>query len=149
MLSPAGTAPVATKEVSLSNELQRSISHEVEVNRRYRSAPPLLSEEGWLDRKREREHVLAIRDADRDVRKVVTEEAAFAAGDMAHIQGRSRVLIEAKLELEKQQKASMAIAGDNPELSAKFRIMDDDFYNDTRETVARPQRRASGRLFDE
>jgi hypothetical protein len=119
-----------------SNEIVLALSNEVERNERY-LAPSNVTQAGQVDRRHEREHVLAIRDAERGLRERLAMAAAEAAADVAWIQGRAQVNIEAKFAIDRAEKLSAVVAGDNPVSQAKFAILDDEFFAQTRNIANR------------
>lgn len=129
-----------------SNELMLALSTEVERNERYET-PPAVSRQGQLERKHERRHVVAIRDYERDARERVALAAVEAAGDIAWIQGRARVNTEAKYAIDRAQRESELLAQGDPTKQAKFAILDDEFFADTRVRANKAQPRMNGGLF--
>jgi hypothetical protein len=66
------------------------------------------------------------------VRHGAVELAASEAADLyvklARLEARSRFLTEAKFGIERANKESQILAGDDPVLKAKFAILDDDLF---------------------
>lgn len=130
----------------MGNELMLALSSEVDRNNRYSSPPPLLTQAGQLDRRHEAQHVVAIRDEERKAREKVAVAAGEAISDIAWIEARGKVNAEAKYSLHRARRESMIIADGDPELQAKFALLDDDYYGDTRSITNRP-RPTTGGLF--
>ena len=128
------------------NEIMLALSNEVETSVRYQ-APPLFSRAGWLERRHEGEHVLAIRDHERDVRERIAATAVETAYDLAWIQGRVRVNSEAKFLIDRALKESEIIAQGDPVRRAQFAILDDDSFGQIRAIANRPQPQVGRRLF--
>jgi hypothetical protein len=118
----------------------------VERNERY-EAPSTLTSEGQRERKHERKHVVAIRDFERDARERVAMAAVEAAGDIAWIQGRARVNTEAKYGIDRAQRESELLAQGDPVKQAKYAILDDEFFADTRMRANKAKPQISGGLF--
>jgi hypothetical protein len=129
-----------------SNEIMLALSNEVERSERYES-PPAVSREGKLERKHERKHVVAMRDFERDARERVALAAVEAAGDIAWIQGRARVNTEAKYAIDRAQRESELLAQGDPVKQAKYAILDDEFFADTRVRANKAKPQISGGLF--
>lgn len=128
-----------------SNEIMLALSNEVETNTRYK-APPWTTQAGQVDRRHENQHALAVRDAERRARELVAAAAVETVGDIAWIQGRARVNSEAKFAVDRAQKESEIIAQSDPIKQAKFAILDDEFFAQTR-TRANKVQPEGGRLF--
>jgi hypothetical protein len=130
----------------MSNELMPALSGEVERNDRYNTPPSLFTPAGQLDRRHEAQHVVAIRDSERQAREQVAAAAVEAVADIAWIEARAKVNTEAKYTLERARRESQVLAGDDAELRSKFVLMDDDNFQEVRRVANRP-RSAGGRLF--
>lgn len=128
----------------MTNELMPALSSEVERNDRYNTAPSLFSPAGQTDRRHEAEHVLAIRDHERQAREQVTAAAVEAVADIAWLEARARVNTEAKYALERAHRESQVVAGDDPELRAKFGLLDDDNFQEVRRVTNRPRPKRNG-----
>jgi hypothetical protein len=128
------------------NEIMVALSNEVERNERYET-PPAASRQGQIERKHERKHVVTIRDYEREARERVALAAVEAAGDIAWIQGRARVNTEAKYAIDRSQRESELLAQGDPVKQAKFAILDDEFFAETRVRANKAQPRRSGGLF--
>lgn len=120
-----------------SNELALALSNEVEQNERYQTPSP-FGPAGRIDRRREAQHVVAIRDYERDARERVAEAAAEAAGDIAWIEGRARVNTEAKYVIDRAQKESEVLAQGDPVKQAKYAILDDESFAQIRTRANKP-----------
>ncbi len=128
-----------------SNELMLALSNEVERNDRY-GAPPALTRAGQIDRRHEGQHALAIRDFEREARERVAMAAVEATGDIAWIQGRARVISDAKFAIDRAAKESELIAQGDPVKQAKFGLLDDEFFAEVRGRANKPSPIAT-RLF--
>lgn len=80
------------------------------------------------DRRREAAHVLVIRDMQRDAVEGAAAEARDAFVDIARTEAQRRALTEVKMQLQRARKESQILAGDDPELAAKFAMLDDDWF---------------------
>ena len=127
------------------NEIMLALSNEVERSDRSQ-APPVLTHAGQADRRHENEHVLAIRDFERDARERVAIAAVDAAGDIAWVQARARVNSEAKFAIDRAHKESQIIAQGDPIKQMKFDILDDEFFAQARLRANKPMPQI-GRLF--
>jgi hypothetical protein len=123
-----------------------ALSNEVEQNQRYQS-PPMLSHAGQVDRRHENEHAVAIRDYERQAREGVATAAAEAVKDIAWIQGRARVVTEAKYAIDRAQKESEIIAQGDPVKQAKCSILDDESFAQMRTIASKSQPQIGNRLF--
>jgi hypothetical protein len=128
------------------NELMLALSNEVERSDRYKS-PPAISRTGQIDRQHEREHVVAIRDLERDARERVARSAVEAAGDIAWIEGRARVNTEAKFAVDRAHKESEILAQGDPIKQMKFAILDDEFFSQTRVRANKPMPQLGSTIF--
>jgi hypothetical protein len=81
-----------------------------------------------IDQRNESRHILAIRNLQRQAIEGAAVEARNAYVDSAAIESRRRALTETKFQLQRARKESQILAGDDPELAAKFALMDDDFF---------------------
>lgn len=129
-----------------SNEIMLALSNEVERSERYET-PPAVSREGQLERKHERKHVVAMRDYERDARERVAVAAVETAGDVAWIQGRALVNTEAKYAIDRAQRESELLAQGDPVKQAKYAILDDEFFADTRARANKAKPQSGGGLF--
>lgn len=130
----------------MGNELMLALSGEVDRNDRYSSPPPLLTAAGQLDRRHEAQHVVAIRDEERKARERIAVAAGEAIADIAWIEARGKVNAEAKYALHRAKRESTIIADGDPELQAKFALLDDDYYGETR-CITNRARPTTGGLF--
>jgi hypothetical protein len=130
-----------------SNEIMLALSNEVEQSDRYQE-PSLFSSAGVQDRRHEQSHVLAVRDYERSAREEIAGTAAEVAADMAWIQGRARVVSEAKYAIDRAQKETEVIGQGDPEKLAKFGILDDELFGGLRLTAKKPRHRFGNRLFE-
>lgn len=113
------------------NEIMLALSNEVERADRYQTPPP-ATRAGMLERRHERQHVVAIRDMEREARERVARSAVESAADIAWIQGRSRVNSEAKFAIDRAQKETEILAQGDPVKQMKYAILDDEFFSETR-----------------
>lgn len=111
-------------------------------NRGPYASPPALSQEGAVDRKAERTHVLAVRQTARDVELARLQVAAHHAIDVAEMDAASMRLTERKLRIDQQIRLSRALGGEDPELQAKCALLDDDFFQAHRADEVRRQGRS-------
>jgi hypothetical protein len=132
--------------MSNGNEIMLALSNEVEQNDRYQSLSP-MSAAGFADRKHERNHVVVIRQLEREARESVAGDAVEAIEDIAWIQARARVNTEAKFAIERAQKESEILAQGDAEKRMKFAILDDEFFAQTRILTNRPRGAVRGKLF--
>ena len=130
----------------VANELMLALSTEVDRNDRYSTPPALLTSAGQRDRRHEADHVVAVRDEERKARERVVLAASEAVGDIAWLEARAKVNTEAKYALHRAHRESMVIADGDPELQAKFGMLDDDYFADTR-GVSNRSRPTCGGLF--
>lgn len=130
----------------MGNELMLALSGEVDRNSRYSSPPPALTQAGQLDRRHEAKHVVAIRNEERKAREKMAAAAGEAIADIAWIEARGKVNTEAKYALHRARRESMIIADGDSELQAKFALLDDDYYAETR-SVTNRARPTTGGLF--
>ena len=59
-------------------------------------------------------------------------EGCNGAVKMARVRARAQVLTEIKFAIDRARKESLILANDDPELAAKFAILDDDFFGANR-----------------
>lgn len=102
-------------------------------------APNWLTRAGQADVRAEQQHALAVRSTVRAVELARVRIAGQHAVDLAEMQAASARLTERKLLLDQQHRMSKALGGDDPELRAKFAVMDDDnFHAQRAEEMRRP-----------
>lgn len=101
--------------------------HNENLPERYQQ-PGFLSEAGQMDRRREGRHVVRVRDLQREAVEGAAEQARTAFVKIAEAEARRRVLTELKFNVHRAQKESQLLAGEDPELQAKFAVLDDDFF---------------------
>lgn len=94
--------------------------------------PSIFTPAGLTDRRAEAEHALAIRAEVRRVELARVRIAADHAIHVAELEAADMRDTEAKLLLDRQQRLSRALAGDDPELRAKFAVLDDDRFQQLR-----------------
>jgi hypothetical protein len=101
--------------------------------------PPTRSRWSVADRRRELRHVLQVRTIERRTQEGIATEASQTLIDLAHQERLSRELDEAKFKIERAHRLSVAVAGDDPELRAKFDILDGEFFQHLRVDLHRPR----------
>lgn len=92
------------------------------------NSPHWLTPAGQQDRKLESEHVVAVRQVMREVERNRLETAKNLAADLDQIESDARRTTEQKFALQRAQKESQILGGDDPELRAKFGVLDDDLF---------------------
>ena len=97
-------------------------------NRGPNASPHWLTQAGQLDRRNEDTHVVAIRQAVRDVELARVEVAKKLAVETAVMDADARKVTEQKFHLHRAQKESQILGSDDPELRAKFAVLDDDLF---------------------
>lgn len=97
------------------------------------SAPHWLTPEGSIDRRNEARHAVAVRQATRDVEIARVEVAKKLASTLDVLEAEARTLTEQKYHLHRAQKESQILGGDDPELRAKFAVLDDDLFGKWRQ----------------
>lgn len=97
--------------------------------------PTWLSEAGQLDRRNEGKHLVAMRQIGRDIERRVAETYAEVTNELMQLDGEARLLTETKFRLERAQKESAVLAGEDPELRSKFAVLDDDFFQHRRSRI--------------
>lgn len=102
-----------------------------EPNRGAYQAPHRLTQAGQLDRRNEDHHVVVMRQSMREVEQNHMEVAKKLANSLDEMDADDRRLTFAKLNLDRQRRLSQALGGD-PELDAKFGMLDDDAFRKTR-----------------
>lgn len=128
------------------NELMLALSNEVERNDRY-AAPPAHTGAGRLDRQNEKAHVMAVRQYEREAREAVAAAARETVADIAWLDGRERLLTEAKFNIDRAKKMSAAIAQGDPELGMQFAILDDEYLAVARLCCSKARPELDSRLF--
>jgi len=94
--------------------------------------PAYFAPGGQLDRQHEGQHVVRMRDMQRDAIESATEQAKQEFELNAWIDCRGRALTEAKYRVLRNHKESQFLAADDPILQAQFGVLDDEFYRDLR-----------------
>ena len=97
-------------------------------NRGPYASPHFLTQAGQADRRNEDAHVVSIRQAVRDVELARVEVAKKLAIDQAEMDADARRVTEQKFHLHRAQKESQILGGEDPELRAKFAILDDTLF---------------------
>lgn len=97
-------------------------------NRGPYASPHWLTQAGQLDRRSEEQHVVAVRQAMRDVELARIEVAKELAHDLDRMEADGRKVTEQKYLLHRAKKESEVLGGDDPELRAKFAVLDDDLF---------------------
>jgi hypothetical protein len=113
----------------MSSELERLNPAEARqaLDRRY-VQPPWLSVAGQEDRRAENDHVVAMRDVGRRMELQAAKAYEALAGELVRVDCETRLLAEIKWRLVRTQKESEVLAAGDPELSAKFSLLDDDYF---------------------
>ncbi len=96
--------------------------------------PALTRHDVRVDRRAEARHILTVREVQRRAIEGAAVEAGQAFVDAAAVEAQRRVLTESKFQLQRARKESQILAGDDPELAAKFALLDDDFFTFVRLT---------------
>lgn len=96
------------------------------------TAPPRLTHAGQFDRRNEDQHVVAVRELVREVERARLEVARRLACELNEMEAETRSLTEQKFHLHRAQKESQVLASDDPELRAKFAVLDDDLFGSFR-----------------
>lgn len=130
----------------MSNEIMLALSNEVDSNRRYNS-PPALTRAGQTDRRHEHDHALTIREYERQARERIAATAVETVGDIAWIQGRARVVSEAKFVIDRAQKETEILAQGNPIKQVKCAILDDELFSQIRTCANKSMPHVRNRLF--
>lgn len=91
-------------------------------------SPHWLTPAGQLDRRNEAEHVVAVRQAVRDVELARIEVAKRLTADLDVMDADARRVTEQKFHLHRAQKESQILGGEDLELRAKFGVLDDDLF---------------------
>jgi hypothetical protein len=112
-------------------------SNHLPANRGPYEAPAWWTDLGQKERHAEREHAVAIRGISREVELSQAREALQLARDMAQLEASDRFITEAKFRLADAQRRSRLIAEDDPVLQQQFAVLDDTFFQLSRNTVAR------------
>jgi hypothetical protein len=101
----------------------------VDVREQY---PAVTRRDARLDRERESWHIIQMQQLRREADEVAAEKVAevYVAGQF--IKARRVFNTEAKYELLRARKESQILAGEDPELAAKYALMDDDLYHTVR-----------------
>lgn len=97
-------------------------------NRGPYASPHWLTQAGQLDRRNEDAHVVAVRQAVRDVELARVEVAKKLAVELAVMDADGRRVTEQKYQLHRARKESEVLGGDDLELRAKFAVLDDDLF---------------------
>ena len=97
-------------------------------NRGLLPSPSVLTNAGQIDRRNEANHAVAIREIYREVERAHYEVAKELAHDFDLIDADARRLTEQKFRLQRAAKESQILGADDPELSAKFRVLDDEMF---------------------
>jgi hypothetical protein len=91
--------------------------------------PPVMSRyDVRIDQRHQSRHILAIRDKQRQAIEGAADEARDAYVDIAAIEAHRRKLTEAKFQVQRARRESQILAGDDPELAAKFAVLDDEYF---------------------
>ena len=94
--------------------------------------PGWLTPAGQQDRKAEVDHVLRVRVIGRQASETAALEARAAFEELAHQEAMGRVVTEAKYKLHRAKTESQVLGGEDPELEAKFAILDDTLFQGVR-----------------
>lgn len=90
--------------------------------------PAWITQAGQVDRRNEATHVVAVRQLMREAELARIEVAKQLSHDLDQIEADARKVTEQKFRLQRAQKESQILAGDDPELRAKFAVLDDDLF---------------------
>jgi hypothetical protein len=101
--------------------------------------PPARTRLGLADRRREGRHVLTMRDLERKTQEGIATEASQALVALARQERLSRELDEAKFKIERAHRTSQIIAAGDPEMAAKFAVLDDGLFRQIRADLHRPR----------
>jgi hypothetical protein len=96
--------------------------------------PSLTRHDRRLDQRAESRHILTVRGVQRRAIEAAAVKTGQTFADAAAIEAQRRVLSEAKFQLQRAQKESQILAGDDLELAAKFAQLDDDYFSFVRRT---------------
>lgn len=105
-------------------------------------APAWWTSAGVRDRRAEESHTLAVRQMVRGVELARVQIAGRHAVDVAELEAASMRLTERKLQIDQQHRLSLALAGEDPVLQAKFAVLDDDFMHAQRVAELRREGRS-------
>lgn len=113
----------------MSSELERHNMAQARqaVEQRF-PQPPWLTAAGQEDRRAEQSHALAMREVARQMERHAAMAYAQLAEDLVEMEVDSRKLSESKWSITRAQKESEVLGNGDAELSAKFSILDDDFF---------------------
>ena len=104
---------------------------EESLPQRYRQ-PGVLTESGQIDRRHEGQHVVRMRDLQRQAIEAAAEQAKEAFEFEAWQEARGRALSDAKYQVLRNHKESAFLAEQDPVLQAEFGVLDDEYYRDVR-----------------
>ncbi len=104
---------------------------EESLPQRYQQPGP-LTQAGQVDRRHEGQHVVRMRDLQRDAVENVTAQAKQEFETNAWLEARGHALSDAKYQVLRNHKESQFLAEDDPMLKAEFGVLDDEFYRDLR-----------------
>lgn len=119
-----------TRELRPYEEFDQSVGRSSE--RGPYPTPAWWTEAGVQDRRNGGQHAVAMRQIRRDTELAQADAARRLIEDVAEMQADARYVTEAKFVLDRADKETKILAGDNPELQAKFRLLDDELYQRTR-----------------
>jgi hypothetical protein len=85
-----------------------------------------------FDKDRESRHILTLREIHRQAVQGAALKDRDAYIDGATIEADRRKLTEAKFQLQRAHMESQILAGEDPELKAKFALLDDDYFQSVR-----------------
>lgn len=113
----------------MAGEMERLNSDQVRGAIEHRFPQPhWLTVAGQQDRRADGEHSLAMREVGRRMELQAARTYERLAAEMVQLDADSRALSETKWRISRAQKESEVLAGENPELQAKFGILDDEFF---------------------
>jgi hypothetical protein len=123
----------------MSGEIERYLGSKVPTLREALEdrfpQPSFLTEAGARDRRNEAKHVVAMRQIGRGIELQTAETYAVLTARLMKSDAEAQLLSEAKFRIERAKRESAIIAGEDPELKAKFALLDDDYFQARRSGV--------------
>lgn len=120
--------------LDLERVVSGSVGHEAEE--RF-PQPSRWTDAGIVDRRHSGDHVVAMRDIKRSTEQRLASLVGQSLFDETKDEIDERRLTDAKFRLNRQFKMSLVLNEDSPELTAKYSLMDDDFFNRKRQQLHR------------
>jgi len=114
----------------MSSEVERFQGGEVVLSRPSRGypRPGFFTQAGQLDRQRESEHSERMRQLYRDAEFNLAKSDKKLAEFLKDLENLTRANIEAKFDANKIHRTSKLLDEDDPELRARFGVLDDDWF---------------------